>query len=279
MKKVLVTGGGGYIGRFVVDEFANQGFDVLVADSKYVSKHENVTVVDQDIFSGESDIFEKIGAPDILVHLAWRDGFKHNSDSHIDNLPNHYHFIRDMLDGGLQHLVTMGTIHEVGYHEGAVDQNTPVNPESPYGIAKNTMRQFSELLAAKQDVTFQHIRAYYITGDDARSQSVFGKILEASARGDATFPFVTGDKQYDFIDVKELARQIVAVASQGEVNGIINCCSGVPMRLADRVEQFITENNLNIKLEYGVFPDRPYESPVVYGDATKVEKILSRETA
>ena len=80
--------------------------------------------------------------------------------------------------------------------------------------------------------------------------------------------------KYDFIDVDELARQISAVVSQDQVNGIINCCTGEPLTLAERVERYIKENGLNIKLEYGAFPDRPYDSPGVWGDATKIRQIL-----
>ena len=41
-------------------------------------------------------------------------------------------------------------------------------------------------------------------------------------------------------------------------------------------EQFITEHNLDIKLEYGAFPDRPYDSPCEYGDPGKINEILKK---
>ena len=63
--------------------------------------------------------------------------------------------------------------------------------------------------------------------------------------------------------------------SQDEVNGVINCCTGEPVTLAERVEKYIKDNNLNIKLDYGAFPDRPYDSPGVWGDATKIRRILA----
>ena len=61
---------------------------------------------------------------------------------------------------------------------------------------------------------------------------------------------------------------------QKDVNGIINICSGKPVSLADRVEQFIKENNYDIKLIYGAFPDRAYDSDAVWGSSEKIEKIL-----
>jgi dTDP-6-deoxy-L-talose 4-dehydrogenase (NAD+) len=47
------------------------------------------------------------------------------------------------------------------------------------------------------------------------------------------------------------------------------------MSLATRVEQFVKEHNLDIKLEYGAFPDRPYDSPCEYGDNSRIKQILS----
>ncbi len=59
------------------------------------------------------------------------------------------------------------------------------------------------------------------------------------------------------------------------VNGIINCCSGKPLPLGERMEQFITEHGFDIKLNYGAFPDRPYDSPGVWGNATKISEIMN----
>jgi hypothetical protein len=47
--------------------------------------------------------------------------------------------------------------------------------------------------------------------------------------------------------------------------------------LADRVERFIQENKLNIMLEYGAFPDRPYDSKAIWGNSQKIDKILHQE--
>ncbi|MFR8844212.1 MAG: hypothetical protein ACLVGL_03665 [Waltera sp.] len=66
--------------------------------------------------------------------------------------------------------------------------------------------------------------------------------------------------------------------SQSKINGIINICSGRPEKLSDRVERFIKENDYDIKLEYGAFPDRPYDSKAVWGNSQKIEQILEQST-
>ena len=274
--KVLVTGANGYIGRHVVEQLLDMGADVLAADFSFDGVDERAQRVETPIFSGLEDIYEQMGKPDVCIHLAWRNGFVHNADSHIEDLPNHYTFLKNMIEGGLKQVVVMGTMHEVGYWEGAIDENTPTNPLSLYGIAKNALRQMTELLAKKSEVCFQWIRGYYIIGDDIKSNSIFSKIVQAEQAGNKTFPFTSGKNLYDFISLEELAREIASVGLQKEVTGIINCCSGKPVSLAEQVESFIKEHGFKIRLEYGAYPDRAYDSPGIWGDAEKIKQIMSK---
>lgn len=275
-KRILVTGAGGYIGRHVVSALCDRGAEVLAMDFSTEGIDHRAEIWKGDIFSGSQTIFRELGSPDICLHMAWRDGFVHNSNAHMEDLSAHYRFLRGMMDGGLTQLAVMGTMHEVGYWEGAIDENTPCNPCSMYGIAKDALRRSSFLLAKEKGICLQWLRAFYIYGDDAKNHSVFTKICEAEAAGKKFFPFNTGKNRYDFITVEELARQIAACVMQREVDGIINCCSGKPVSLAEKVEGFIRERGFKIRLEYGAFPDRPYDSPGVWGDAGKIQKILDR---
>ena len=273
--KVLVTGANGYIGRHVVKSLLDIGHEVTACDLRISDIDSRAAVIEENLFGDVINIFERLGSPDMCIHMAWRDGFVHNSPSHIGDLSAHYKFLTAMIDGGLKHLAVMGTMHEVGYWEGAIDENTPCNPLSMYGIAKNTLRQAMMLYCKNNECTLYWLRAYYLLGDDTRNHSIFAKLLQADKEGKPLFPFTTGKTKYDFITVDELANQIAIASTQDDVTGIINCCSGNPVSLADRVEQYIKDNHLSIKLDYGKFPDRPYDSPIIYGDATKIQKILS----
>lgn len=274
--KVLVTGANGYIGSHVVTELLARGHEVYAADVHFSNIDQRAIPVRADLFSGSQDIYREMMEPDVCIHLAWRNGFVHNADSHILELPAHYLFLKHMIEGGLKHLVVMGSMHEIGYWEGAIDENTPSNPLSLYGVAKNTLRQIMKEVAAKENICLQWIRGYYIMGDDLKNNSIFAKILKASMEGKKTFPFTSGKNLYDFIRIEELARQIAAVSEQTEVDGEINCCTGKPVSLAEQVESFIKENNLDITLEYGAFPDREYDSPGVWGNPEKIQKILKQ---
>lgn len=277
MTKVLVTGANGYIGRHVVKALLDRGAEVIACDvmTDDIDGRAEKRII--DIFNlPKGNVFELFGSPDVCLHMAWRNGFVHNAPTQIGDLSDHYRFLTAMVDGGLKQLAVMGTMHEIGYWEGAIDENTPCNPISMYGIAKDALRRAMILYCKQKECILQWLRCYYILGDDKRNNSIFCKLLLAAEEGKKTFPFTTGKNKYDFITVDELADQLSATVMQKEVTGIINCCSGVPVSLAQRVEQFITEHNLNISLEYGAFSDRPYDSPCTYGNSVIINRILEK---
>lgn len=275
-KRVLVTGANGYIGRHVVKALLDKNCEVYAADFRFDGVDSRAHQVTTEIFSGDEAIYEEFGRPDVCIHLAWRNGFMHNAESHISDLPQHYIFLKHMIEGGLPQLVVMGSMHEVGYWEGAIDENTPENPMSLYAIAKNALRQMVEILTKEHGTIFQWTRGFYILGDDLKNNSIFSKLVQMAEAGKSTFPFTSGKNKYDFITVDELADQISEVALQEKVTGIINCCTGKPVSLAEQVEKFIKEHHYNISLEYGAYPDREYDSPGIWGNPDKIDRIMKK---
>ncbi len=104
-------------------------------------------------------------------------------------------------------------------------------------------------------------RAYYIYGDDRRSNSIFRKLLEAADAGKTVFPLHIRQEPLRLHPRRGVGASDRALADATDVVGTLNCCTGAPVSLSEKVEEFIAENDLRLSLEYGVFPDRPYDSP------------------
>lgn len=273
---ILVTGANGYLGQGIVKSILNTGNEVVAADfsTQYVDKR--AKRVDCNIFEIEGPC-EYFGKPDVLLHLAWRDGFVHYSDAHIDDLPDHYKFIQTMAEeGGVKQIAVMGSMHEIGFYEGSINENTPCHPTTPYGIGKNALRDLAQMICRQKNIVFQWLRGYYIVGNSKYGSSIFSKIRIAAEEGKKEFPFTLGQNQYDFIDYQEFCNQTSAAVCQQDEQGIINICSGKPEKLSDRVERFIKENGYDIKLQYGAFPDRPYDSKAIWGDNSRIYNILHK---
>lgn len=271
--KILVTGANGYIGTGVVKALLSLNQDVIATDFNVDGIDKRAKAIAGNIFELENP-FEYFEKPDVVLHLAWRNGFVHNSETHLVDLPNHFAFLSRLAESGVKKIVALGSMHEIGFWEGRVKEDTPCNPMSLYGISKNALRETLDLLCKQKNIKFQWIRGYYIVGNSEKGASIFSKITAAEKEEKSEFPFTTGKNQYDFIDYDEFCNQIANVVINNNVIGIINCCSGQPESLASRVERFIKENNYNIKLKYGAFPDRPYDSLAVWGDNTKIKQIL-----
>ncbi|WP_296876832.1 NAD(P)-dependent oxidoreductase [Thomasclavelia sp.] len=269
--KILVTGANGYLGQGVTRELLERGLDVVATDFNDEKIDKRAEIKTADIFNIK-DPYKYFGRPDILLHLAWRDGFVHDSVNHINDLPKHYNFINKMINSDIKHVAVLGSMHEIGFYEGSINEHTSCNPQSLYGISKNALRKAVELVCGDK-VVFQWLRGFYIVGNSTSGSSIFSKITQAVNEGKKEFPFTLGLNQFDFLDYDEFCKLVADTVSQTEINGIINICSGRPEKLADRVERFIKENNYSIKLQYGAFPDRPYDSKAIWGDDFKINII------
>ena len=273
---VVVTGAAGYIGRHVVTALLERGFAVraVVRPGRGGGVDARATLVEADLFASETDLDAVLGdSTQALIHLAWQDGFKHNARSHMHNVSRHFDFVTG-ASSRIPRVAVLGTLHEVGYWEGAITAETPTNPRSQYGIAKDALRR-SLLLEPVDGQELVWLRCYYIVGDDRQSNSIFTRLLEAVDAGQTTLPFTSGVNKYDFIDVDELAAQIAVAATTPGIVGVLNCSSGDPVSLAEKVESFIRDEQLPISLAYGAFPDRAYDSPAVWGDSTEIKRIMA----
>ncbi|WP_295838908.1 NAD(P)-dependent oxidoreductase [uncultured Microbacterium sp.] len=275
--QVLITGAGGYVGPHVVRAVADLGYQPVAVSRRppEAELDERALFVEADVLAPDFLIESIAPAAEVsaVIHLAWQDGFVHNARSHIESLSAHHGFLAGAAEVGIERIASLGTMHEVGYWEGAVDEDTPTNPVTLYGIAKDALRRSTALTVAPV-AEYIWLRAFYILGDDRRNRSIFAKILDAADRGDTEFPFTTGRTLYDFIDVAELGKQIAVASLSNGVTGIVNVCSGKPESLASRVERFIQENDLSIRLRYGAFPDRAYDSPGIWGDSTRIDALM-----
>ena len=142
--KILVTGANGYIGKHVIkyllDNYSN--IELFALDITFFDMDLRVNLIQMDLLKEtNTPLAEYFKNFDVCIHLAWRNGFDHKNDSHINELPYHYRFIKQLIDIGCRNISIIGTMHEIGYFEGKATEDVNCNPISPYGIAKNTLRQ------------------------------------------------------------------------------------------------------------------------------------------
>lgn len=272
--KILVTGANGYIGQHVVKVLLDLGHSVIAVDLSTENIDERAEIHTYNVFEDIQSAKNDCEKSDVLLHLVWEDVYNHNSMKQLINLPKHVQFIELAMQSGINMVASMGSMHDIGYWEGKIDENTPAKPLSYYGIAKNALLQCVGILADKYAKPYLWLRCFYTCGNDEKSNTIFTKIVKMASDGQKTFPFTTGENKYDFSNINDVAKQIATAITQRKYTGVVHCCSGTAVSLKEKVEEFIQEHNLDIRPDYGKYPSRPYDSPIVYGDNTKISIIM-----
>lgn len=283
--KVLVTGATGFIGNYVVKELLGNNCQVVASsrDEQKASKFtwfEKVTYIPFDLerFDKGIDYYKYFGQPDITIHLAWEGLPNYRSSFHEEtNLPRHYSFLTNLIRNGLSDLTVTGTCFEYGMQEGCLKEDMPVLPANPYGKAKDTLRRRLEDFKVNYPFSLKWVRLFYMYGKGQNPNSLISQLDRALANGEQVFNMSGGEQIRDFLPVEKVAENIVSIALQRNIDGIINNCSGNPVTAKQFVERYLQLNNRTITLNPGFYPYPDYEPMKFWGDISKLNKVVNNE--
>jgi nucleoside-diphosphate-sugar epimerase len=281
--KILVTGATGFIGSHVINELLKYDHQIIIAvrnknSVKHLQDKIKVIEFDLDNLQSNKNYFSESGKPDLLIHLAWQGLPNYKEKFHLEkNLPSHSAFLKNIVSNGLQNLVVTGTCFEYGMKEGCLSEEMESDPQNPYALAKDKLRKFLEELQKQNSFNLKWIRLFYMYGKGQNPNSLFSQLELALQNGETTFNMSGGEQLRDYLPVEKVAEYIVRIALQNKINGIINCCSGVPVKVKTLVKNYLKENNKTIDLNLGYYPYADYEPMAFWGDDTKLKKILTNE--
>lgn len=281
--KIVVTGATGFVGRHLVPELLSRGHSVLavarnVERAKSMLWFEEVEFISTDLHDPSLEPKKSLGIPDVLSHLAWPGLPNYKDLFHFErSLPAAYHFIKKMVEAGVQQILVTGTCFEYGMQSGPLSEDLPTLPENPYGLAKDTLRKFLQELQKYHPFTLQWVRLFYMYGEGQNPNSLLAQLDRAIDQGHEAFDMSGGEQLRDYLPVEEVARRLAILVEHPEVNGIINCCSGKPISVRRLVEERVKEQKSSIRLNLGYYPYPDYEPMAFWGDASKLNTLSEKE--
>jgi nucleoside-diphosphate-sugar epimerase len=278
MAKIAVTGASGFLGRHVLAALSNTE---VVAHSR--TPRPALAETDQlrwtcfDLADAPSDAFDRLGRPDIVIHLAWDGLPNYLSPRHVDvEWPVQCRFLHGLIASGLNTLVVTGTCAEYGMQSGCLHEDMTPAPSNPYGMAKDALRRDLELLSATTPFDLRWLRLFYLYGDGQAPTSLYSQFRAAVARGDKRFDMSAGNQTRDFMKVEDAAAAIAAVARAARAPRILNICSGMPTTVRSLVERWRADMAADIELNLGVFGYPDYEPFAFWGDDRRLRELLGR---
>lgn len=284
-KNILVTGGGGFLGKHVVDIIIKKNPKKLfVPRSK-----------DYDLRNQKS--CEKVvQGMDLVIHLAANaGGIGYNRENPgalcYDNLVMGAHLIEEARRAGVQKFVGLGTICQypkhtpVPFKEEDLWKGYPEDTNAPYGLAKKMLLVLSQAYRQQYDFNAIHLMPVnlYGPGDNFDPQSshvipaLIKKFVDAQKRRDEfVIVWGTGKPTREFLYVEDAARAIVLAAEKYNKPAPINLGASFEMSIKDLVN--LIKKLTGFKGEIVWDKTKPDGQPRRKLDTTKAKKEFGFES-
>jgi len=251
MKKVLVTGGAGFVGSHIVDALVERGLQVRVLDNLSTGRLENLEQSRNKIDFIETDLTDAtavgraVTGVDCVFHQAALASVPrsvaHPLESHAACATATLTLLAAARKAGVKRLVYAGSSSAYG------DQPTPVKresdlplPISPYAVAKLSGELYCHAFSAMKAVETVSLRYFNVFGprQDPKSEysAVIPRFITALISGKAPMIFGDGKQTRDFTFVGDVVQANLLAAEAENVSGrVFNIANGARSTLLELV--------------------------------------------
>jgi UDP-glucose 4-epimerase len=299
-RKLLVTGGAGYIGSHVVKALVEQGEDVVVLDNlstgfAWSVNDAELVVADLGDHNALISLFDSHHFEAVLHFAAniWvGESVKNPAKYYRNNVANALGLFEAAADRGVSHLIFSSTA--AVYGEPGVPllkESLPNAPINPYGASKAMAERLLTDIAAGSKMTFAILRYFNVAGADPKGRigeatpdnNHLVKIALETALGLRTsmaingtdYPTDDGTCIRDYIHVEDLAAAHVAALKHlrsGEPSTVCNCGYGRGHSVREVIDMAKAVTGIDFEVNEG--PRRPGDPPALVADNSKIRSLL-----
>ncbi len=269
--RIAVTGGAGFIGSHVVDEYIKAGYDVIVIDNLKTGKRENINPSSKfylmDIRAKEIEEILKYEKVDVVNHHAAQISVPESTKDPIYDLSVNVEGTINLLKASVKAEVkkfifvsTGGAIYGEA-EEYPFKEDTYPHPESPYAVSKLSAENYVKYFYYAYGMPYTILRYANVYGPRQIPQGEAGVIsifVEKMLKNEEVQIFTYPDDDYgmirDYVYVKDVSKANLLALEQG-YNDIFNIST---MKETKTVELFeIIKKITGSKSEYKLYPPRP----------------------
>lgn len=249
MRRVLVTGGAGFIGSHTAAAFLGAGWQAVVLDDLSSGRREHVAAGVQLVRGDVRDVADvraAIEGCEVVVHLAAFTSVPESFERHAHcfdvNVQGTLTVLEAARQAGVQRVVLASS--SAIYPDdaaAALDEDVPPQPGSPYGISKLEGEHLVEGFG-RRGLGWIALRYFNVYGPRQPADSAYAGVVPIFVERALTkrpMPIHgTGEQTRDFVSVVDVARANYLAATAG-VTGVFNVGSGrrtSVLELADAVE-------------------------------------------
>ena len=284
MKKILIIGAGGFVGKYLIEEFKEDNYEVIACDiNKNNLEKEDVKYYDIDILNKE--IVEKIieeCTPDYLVNLAaissvglsWNIPDKTIEVNVVGTL-NILEAIKKYKN--TCKVLLIGSSEEYESKDTPLKETDMTNANNPYGISKVAQENFARLYKDKYGLNIVCTRSFNHTGigqlDKFVIPSFCKQVAEIDKRNKPGKIYVGNLSAYrDISDVRDVVKVYKALLENKTDELVYNVGSGNAYKIEDLLKYIISLSNQPIEIVIDKDKLRPVDTPYICCDNSKTKK-------
>lgn len=272
-RRVLVTGAGGFIGRWTLQPLLARGFEVhAVARALPADAAAGVTWHAADLLepSQRATLVSAVRASHLL-HLAWyaEPGAFWAARENAAWVAATVGLVDEFATAGGERAVLAGTCAEYDWTaDGVLGEDSPIAPATFYGVCKDATRRVVEGLAARAGVSVAWGRIFFLYGPNEDARRLVAGVANALVVGERAATS-TGAQRRDFLHVDDVGAAFVALLDS-EVRGAVNIASGEPVTVRSIVERLASAAGRRDLLDVGALAPRPDDPAELVADVTRL---------
>jgi len=273
-KRVLVTGGNGYLGQFLVKALIKAKATVFVLD-KNVETSKTSFKVDITKKREVEEVVNKI-KPEIIFHLAAILNRERNFDHfELSNNINHlgtYNLLEALKNIPYQNFIFTSTSEIYGDNKAPFHEGQLPDAVSPYSLTKvyseNLIQTFSKLNNKK----FTILRLFNFFGENMPSEFFIPQLIN-SLKTKGSFEMTKGEQIRDFLYIDDVVSALILSAKQSNPNNdVYNICSNTGVTLKQLAQTIKKVLKSDCKINFGALPYRTSEVWNMVGDNSKIKE-------
>ncbi|UCE12535.1 MAG: GDP-mannose 4,6-dehydratase [Candidatus Heimdallarchaeota archaeon] len=288
-KKILITGGLGFVGGNLVSTMLNHDLEPIIldyipegltVDNRYIPfNRQDVEFYNVDLRNRKS-VLEVVNniTPDYVIHLAsMTDLTKDFNSAFLSveiNIKGTLHLLESVSKLSLENFLFMSTSDVYGGVQSPFHENQTIIPASPYSVSKTSAEMYSLMFNRVLELPVTILRSFNLFGKYQKENRVLPYIIMRLLKGQPVE--LTGGKQKrEFNYVENLIDAIFLALKTPESHGkVINIGTGESISIREIALKVARRFNRVEKLRFGAVPYRPNEIWDMYCDNTRARTIL-----
>jgi len=275
MKKVLLTGASGFIGRHCLPALVARGYEVHAISSK---EHAAIRMLD-GVRWQQADLLDAVQVsallaqiePTHLLHSAW-----YAVPSKYWTAPENFrwveaslHLVQTFAASGGRRVVATGSCAEYDWRYGYCSEKvTPLHPTTVYGVCKHALQLMLDALCKQANVSAAWGRLFFLYGQHEYAERLVASVIRSILQGQ--FALCSHGQQIrDFLYVQDAADALVALLDS-DATGAVNIASGLPLTLQHMVEEIGVQLKRPELIRLGALPALENEPRLLLADVARL---------